>query len=110
MKTNMYSIYFQPDDTHTHLLVIDEIGKMEFFSEPFKTAIRTIFNPSSNCTVLATIPVRRGDQLIESIRNNSQAKVWMVSNVNLELILEPYKGRMFHVHYTTVKSCMYGQQ
>uniref|UniRef100_A0A2A4IUN2 AAA+ ATPase domain-containing protein n=1 Tax=Heliothis virescens TaxID=7102 RepID=A0A2A4IUN2_HELVI len=45
----------KPDNSQQHLLVIDEIGKMEFFSEPFKTAIRTIFSPSSNCVVLATI-------------------------------------------------------
>ncbi|KAJ8727920.1 hypothetical protein PYW08_016305 [Mythimna loreyi] len=75
-------------DTQAHLLVIDEIGKMEFFSEPFKNAIRTIFAPSSNCTVLATIPVRKGDQLIESIRNNSQAKLWMVTRENRNFIHE----------------------
>ncbi|XP_021192692.3 nucleoside-triphosphatase THEP1 [Helicoverpa armigera] len=76
----------KPDTTQPHLLVIDEIGKMEFFSDPFKTAIRTIFSPSSNCVVLATIPVRRSDQLIESIRNHNLAKVWMVTRENRNTI------------------------
>lgn len=60
-------------------LIIDEIGKMELFSNSFKLKIKEIFNPISNYTVLATIPIRRGDAIIESIRNNSKTKLWMVS-------------------------------
>ncbi|XP_049868855.1 cancer-related nucleoside-triphosphatase homolog isoform X2 [Pectinophora gossypiella] len=72
----------------SHLLVIDEIGKMEFFSEPFKNKIKEIFSPASECVVLATIPVRRGDALIESIRSNSRAKVWTVTRENRNTIHE----------------------
>ncbi|XP_013143495.1 PREDICTED: nucleoside-triphosphatase THEP1, partial [Papilio polytes] len=63
-------------------LIIDEIGKMEFFSNSFKLKIKEIFNPISNYTVLATIPIRRGDAIIESIRNNSKTKLWMVTREN----------------------------
>ncbi|XP_075973409.1 cancer-related nucleoside-triphosphatase homolog [Anticarsia gemmatalis] len=78
----------KPENTNSHLLVIDEIGKMEFFSEPFKAAIKTIFNQSSDAIVLATIPVRRSDLLIEGIRNHRQAKVWMVTRENRNNIHE----------------------
>lgn len=52
---------------------------MEFFSEPFKNRIREIFGQASTCVVLATIPVRKGDAVIEAIRSNSRSKVWVVS-------------------------------
>ncbi|XP_073944701.1 nucleoside-triphosphatase THEP1-like [Choristoneura fumiferana] len=74
--------------TSPSLLVIDEIGKMEFFSVPFKSMVRGIFGPESDSFVLATIPVRRGDQLIESIRNNTQGKVWTVTKENRDHIEE----------------------
>lgn len=59
--------------------MIDEIGKMEFFSSHFKSRIREIFTTDSKNVVLATIPVRKSDPLIECIRNHSLAKVWTVS-------------------------------
>ncbi|KAG7312918.1 hypothetical protein JYU34_001316 [Plutella xylostella] len=64
------------------LLVIDEIGKMEFFSEPFKKRIREVFSGISSHVILASIPVRRSDNLIEGIRNHSLAKVWLVTREN----------------------------
>nr|ANG83454.1 ATP binding protein [Biston betularia] len=64
------------------LLVIDEIGKMEFFSEPFKSRVTDIFSHKSDHVVLATIPVQRGDVLIENIRNHSKAKIWTVTRDN----------------------------
>lgn len=69
------------DDCQT-LLVIDEIGKMEFFSSHFKSRIREIFTTDSKNVVLATIPVRKSDPLIECIRNHSLAKVWTVTREN----------------------------
>ncbi|KAJ0177005.1 hypothetical protein K1T71_007014 [Dendrolimus kikuchii] len=71
-----------------HLLVIDEIGKMEFFSEKFKQNIKNIFSDTSKNVVLATIPVRRNDTLIESIRNHSRTKVWTVTRENRNNIHE----------------------
>ncbi|XP_059059160.1 cancer-related nucleoside-triphosphatase homolog [Achroia grisella] len=79
---------------NTHqLLIIDEIGKMEFFSNSFKNRIREIFSDSSNDVVLATIPLRKIDTLIEKIRNNKNAKVWTVTrdnrnNIDEEIIKE----------------------
>lgn len=64
-------------DTDPACYVIDEIGKMELFSTPFKSRIREIFRGSN--FVLATIPIRKCDSLIESIRNHVNTKLWIVS-------------------------------
>ncbi|KAM3964335.1 cancer-related nucleoside-triphosphatase homolog [Aphomia sociella] len=72
----------------TSLLVIDEIGKMEFFSASFKARIREIFSETSSSVVLATIPIRKSDTLIEKIRNHSNAKVWVVTKENRNKIHE----------------------
>ncbi|XP_050345791.1 nucleoside-triphosphatase THEP1 [Nymphalis io] len=70
------------------VVVIDEIGKMEFFSSKFKSRIMEIFTPDSKNLVLATIPARKSDPLIESIRNNSMTKVWTVTRQNRNNIQE----------------------
>ncbi|XP_013199719.1 cancer-related nucleoside-triphosphatase homolog [Amyelois transitella] len=78
-----------------HLMVIDEIGKMEFFSQPFKSKVKEIFSDTSNNIVLATIPARKSDNLIEAIRNHRHAKVFMVTRENRntidKIILEEMK-------------------
>ncbi|CAH0579023.1 unnamed protein product [Chrysodeixis includens] len=76
----------KPDSNEPQLLVIDEIGKMEFFSQRFKNAVKEIFSPTSDYIVLATIPVRMGDKVIETIRNHSQARVWMITKENRNTI------------------------
>ncbi|XP_063533577.1 nucleoside-triphosphatase THEP1 [Cydia strobilella] len=68
------------------LLVIDEIGKMEFFSAPFKSKVKEVFSPGSDCFVLATIPSRKVDPFIESIRSNKDGKVWVVTRENRNYI------------------------
>ncbi|CAG9786363.1 unnamed protein product [Diatraea saccharalis] len=69
----------QQDETEPYFLIIDEIGKMEFFSNPFKARVQDIFSSDSTFMVLATIPLRASDRLIESIRHNTKSKVWTVS-------------------------------
>ncbi|XP_041978349.1 nucleoside-triphosphatase THEP1 [Aricia agestis] len=59
-------------------LVIDEIGKMEFFSLAFKNKIKELFDERSNNFILATIPIRKSDNLIEGIRNNKKTRLWIV--------------------------------
>ncbi|KPJ02610.1 Cancer-related nucleoside-triphosphatase-like [Papilio xuthus] len=68
-------------------LILDEIGKMEFFSTSFKLKIKEIFSPTSNNVVLATIPIRKSDAIIESIRNNSKSKIWVVSLLHANIAL-----------------------
>ncbi|CAH0719602.1 unnamed protein product, partial [Brenthis ino] len=79
------------------VLVIDEIGKMEFFSQSFKSRIKEIFSSQSKNIVLATIPVRKSDPLIESIRNNNRAKIWMITRENRNHIHEEILNEMMTV-------------
>ncbi|XP_050670934.1 nucleoside-triphosphatase THEP1 [Leptidea sinapis] len=60
-------------------LIIDEIGKMELFSVAFKNKVKEIFS-NNKYIVVATIPSRKSDALIESIRCRS--KVWTVTREN----------------------------
>ncbi|XP_045771412.1 nucleoside-triphosphatase THEP1-like isoform X1 [Maniola jurtina] len=91
----LQSMRMKPEDNETCVLVIDEIGKMEFFSTNFKSRIKEIFSPASKNIVLATIPVRQSDPLIESIRNNSRSKVWIVTRANRNTIHEEIEREIY---------------
>ncbi len=66
------------------IIVIDEIGKMELFSDKFKSAVEGAFG-QTNSVVLATIPVPKGKpiQFVEKIRNMPGAKLFTVSSWSL---------------------------
>ena len=55
------------------LFVIDEIGKMECFSEKFVTAIRRLF--ASEKSVLATV-AKKGQGLISEVKNHPGTKLF----------------------------------
>lgn len=62
------------------MCVIDEIGKMELFSQPFIQAVRhTLSVPGT--VVLGTIPVPKGKPLalVEEIRSRADVTVFSVS-------------------------------
>ncbi|XP_069911635.1 cancer-related nucleoside-triphosphatase isoform X1 [Oryctolagus cuniculus] len=68
--------------------VIDEIGKMELFSQPFIQAVRqTLSTPGT--IILGTIPVPKGKPLalVEEIRNRSDVKVFSVTKENRNHLL-----------------------
>jgi nucleoside-triphosphatase len=75
------------DNGALNILVIDEIGKMELFSEPFKSAVRQAL-ATPNLVILATIPIKstRGAPIhfVEDIRNapTSQVRAVNVGNRN----------------------------
>ena len=62
------------------MFVIDEIGKMELFSQSFIRAVRQTLD-SSSCTVLGTIPIPKGKPLglVEEVRSRRDVKVFTVS-------------------------------
>ena len=62
------------------VFVIDEIGKMELFSQPFIRAVRQTLD-SSSCTVLGTIPIPKGKPLglVEEVRSRRDVKIFTVS-------------------------------
>ncbi|XP_029376932.1 cancer-related nucleoside-triphosphatase isoform X1 [Echeneis naucrates] len=71
------------------VFVIDEIGKMELFSQPFIRAVRHTLD-SSPCTILGTIPVRKGKPLgvVEEVRSRTDVKIFLVSKENRNVILQ----------------------
>lgn len=62
------------------VFVIDEIGKMELFSQSFIRAVRQALE-SSSCTILGTIPIPKGKPLglVEEVRSRRDVKVFTVS-------------------------------
>lgn len=62
------------------MFVIDEIGKMELFSQAFIRAVRQALD-STDCTILGTIPLPKGKPLalVEEIRARKDVKVFLVN-------------------------------
>ncbi|XP_042302501.1 cancer-related nucleoside-triphosphatase [Sceloporus undulatus] len=69
--------------------VIDEIGKMELFSQSFIQAVRQMLS-GSGIVMLGTIPVPKGKLLgiVEEIRTNKEVKVFTITKENRDNILE----------------------
>lgn len=68
--------------------VIDEVGKMELFSQPFAQAVRqTLAAPGT--VVLGTIPVPKGKPLafVEEIRSRADVQVFSVTKENRNHLL-----------------------
>lgn len=64
--------------------IIDEIGKMECFSEAFRARVRQIFDSDSR--VLATIPPRGGGAFLAGIRNRTDVTIVPVTRSNRDLL------------------------
>lgn len=71
------------------VFIIDEIGKMELFSQSFIRAVRQTLD-SSSCTILGTIPVSRHKPLalVEEVRGRSDVKTFTISKENRNSILQ----------------------
>jgi nucleoside-triphosphatase len=67
------------EKTDTKLFVIDEIGKMECFSQEFVAAIRRLFK--SNKSVLATVALK-GSGLISEVKNDPNTKLFNLTRHN----------------------------
>jgi len=62
------------------VFVVDEIGKMELFSDRFYGAIRQLMR-RNDITVLATVPVKHRISLIEEICSRPTVHLFKVSLV-----------------------------
>ncbi|MGH0147240.1 UNVERIFIED_CONTAM: hypothetical protein FKN15_051250 [Acipenser sinensis] len=74
--------------TGKRVYIIDEIGRMELFSQSFIQAVRqTLENAQSS--ILGTIPIPKGKPLgiVEEIRNRRDVKVFTVTKENRDCIL-----------------------
>lgn len=62
------------------ILVIDEIGKMELFSDEFKRNVQKCFSSSHN-VILATVPIPKGKPipLVETVKSHPQTLLITVS-------------------------------
>ncbi|NP_001003463.1 cancer-related nucleoside-triphosphatase [Danio rerio] len=71
------------------LFVMDEVGKMELFSQPFIRAVRQILEKSC-CSVLGTIPVPKGKPLalVEELRSRADVKIFTVTKENRDVIFD----------------------
>ncbi|XP_016096731.1 cancer-related nucleoside-triphosphatase-like [Sinocyclocheilus grahami] len=71
------------------LFVIDEIGKMELFSQAFIRAVRQTLDASS-CSILGTIPVPKGKPLalVEEVRSRQDVKIFMITKENRDVIFD----------------------
>ncbi len=68
------------------VFIIDEIGRMECFSEAFRTRVREILD--SGVRVVATIPARGGGPFIEEIRSRKDVAVLSVTRTNRDRLPE----------------------
>ena len=75
------------------VFIIDEIGKMECFSEPFRVRVREILD--SEVRVLATVPLRGGGSFLQEIRNNTGVVIVTVTRANRDRLPEEISG-VFH--------------
>lgn len=71
--------------TDAELFVIDEIGKMECFSEKFITAARRLF--ASDKSVLATV-ARKGAGLISEVKNCPGTQLFKLNHQNRDKTIE----------------------
>ena len=68
------------------VLLIDEIGKMECFSEEFIRRVEKAFEAETS--ILATIPLRGGGAFIDSFRRRQDAETVLVTRENREALPE----------------------
>ncbi|XP_059838107.1 cancer-related nucleoside-triphosphatase [Hypanus sabinus] len=77
------------DDNEKMVYVIDEIGKMELFSQSFIQGVRQILD-GTGATILGTIPVPKGKPLglVEEIRSRRDVKIFNITNDNRNSIVK----------------------
>uniref|UniRef100_A0A8C5ME80 Nucleoside-triphosphatase, cancer-related n=1 Tax=Leptobrachium leishanense TaxID=445787 RepID=A0A8C5ME80_9ANUR len=75
--------------TQKTVCVIDEIGKMELFSESFIHVVRKTLE-CAGAVILGTIPVPKGKPLplVEEIRRRPDVKVFTITKENRDRILQ----------------------
>lgn len=72
----------------TKILILDEIGKMEFFSYTFKLKIKELItelnNNTNNKCVIATIPIDGGrlTNICENLKSIKNSKLFIITKEN----------------------------
>ncbi|XP_063958967.1 cancer-related nucleoside-triphosphatase-like [Lytechinus pictus] len=78
-----------PQRESSPVYVIDEIGKMELFSQGFIQAVRRLLD-QSDTTIFGTIPVPKGRPLglVEEVRGRADVQVFTISKENRDGIMD----------------------
>ncbi len=71
-------------DPKTRLIIIDEIGKMECFSDKFKRLLKEILD--SDKLIIATIALK-GSGLIAEVKKRDDAKMFEITHNNRDTLL-----------------------
>ncbi|MCS6876151.1 MAG: NTPase [Aquificaceae bacterium] len=69
------------------IVVVDEVGKMELFSKPFRDIVKKLIDDQKKSMVL-TIPIRDVHPLVSEIRRLRGAVVMQITKENRENVLE----------------------
>ncbi len=75
----------------TRLIIIDEIGKMECFSDRFKEALRKCLN--SGKWVIATVALKGGG-FIEEVKKRQDSKLFEITSKNRDFLLSDILGEI----------------
>ncbi|XP_076233658.1 cancer-related nucleoside-triphosphatase homolog [Calliopsis andreniformis] len=81
-------------DSNTDILIIDEVGKMELFSQKFHTKVVKLFFETSNKPfIIATIPQmhkvpQRYSSLFQKLHTDKESKVFTVNRQNRDSLPE----------------------
>jgi nucleoside-triphosphatase THEP1 len=74
------------------VLLIDEIGKMECYSKEFLRRVEKAFE--SDISILATIPLRGGDDFIDKIRREKDVETILVTRENRDELPEQLVAKL----------------
>lgn len=70
------------------LLVIDEIGRMELFSEKFEASIKKILSSSVNYKILATVPLKSSEGVIDQLKRHPNCQLFHLTKSNRDEIYQ----------------------
>lgn len=72
--------------TENTLLVIDEIGKMELFSDHFSKFVANLIKSNRSLKVLATVPLKNSADLVKQLKNHKFSQLHHITKANREEI------------------------
>jgi len=75
------------------LLYIDEIGKMELFSQRFKELVMQYLNADNMC--IATIAMKTDDPFIRDIKNRDDISLYTIDKNNRNDVFDHVSGLLF---------------
>lgn len=84
------------------IILIDEIGKMELFSQKFKEKIKEIFDLDN--IIVATIPISK-IEFIENLKSLPKVKIYEINFGNRNRLIEILKGEITNLLGNSDYSC-----